>query len=420
MMEQKENIFKRIKEGIFDMCYIYVRELKNVIHDQGILLFFIIAPLFYPLLYAWIYNNEVVRDVPIAVVDLDHTHSSREYLRLCDSSPDLSIISHCNSLDEAKELVAKQVACGVILIPNNFQNDLNTFEQTHVSIYCDMSLMLAYKAMYSTNIMVSQKMNSDILITLSGNYTNRENEITIRPLDYEEVPIFNPTGGYGSFIIPCVLMLIIQQTLFLGIGLSAGTSRENNGYNDLVPTSRHYNGIFRIVLGKTMCYFFIYAILAAYLTLVIPRIFNFTTIADQRALIGLMIPYMLSCIFLGMVLSCVIRYRENIILLIIFSSMPLLFLSGISWPETAMPVFWRSIAWLFPSTFGIRGFVRINTMGATLTDIRAEYQALWLQVCIYFFAACMVYRYQISNTRKHATARINKIKKRVKLAKDYL
>lgn len=417
-MEHNDSLFKRIKEGIYDMCYIYVREMKNVFHDQGVLLFFIIAPLFYPLIYAWIYNNEVVRDVPVAVVDLEHSHLSREYLRLCDASPDVKIISHCNSLDDAKELVEKQIVSGIILIPNDFQKNLNRMEQSHINVYCDMSLLMAYKAIYMTTMMVSQKMNADIQVMVSGNYTNRENEITTQPLDYEEVPIFNPTGGYGSFIIPGVLILIIQQTLLLGIGLAAGTSRENNRYSDLVPISRHYNGIFRIVLGKTLCYAMIYFVIGAYLTLIVPRIFNFTAIANGQALIGLMVPYILACIFFGMVLSCIIRYRENVILIIIFTSVPLLFMSGVSWPESAIPGFWRSVAWLFPSTFGVRGFVRINTMGATLVDIEQEYKALWIQVCVYFFAACLVYRWQINHAHKHALERISSIKKRVEQAKE--
>ena len=88
-----------------------------------------------------------------------------------------------------------------------------------------MSLMLTYKAIYQTAQAVASKMNSAIQISHSINFTNRDDEITTKPLDYEEVPIFNTTGGYGNAIIPGVLILILQQTLLLGIGLAAGTAR---------------------------------------------------------------------------------------------------------------------------------------------------------------------------------------------------
>ena len=109
-----------------------------------------------------------------------------------------------------------------------------------------------------------------------------------------------------------VLILILQQTLLLGIGLSAGTARENNRYQDLVPISRHYNGIFRIVLGKSLCYFMLYLVMAAYICLVVPRLFHFTSLANVYELIGLMIPYLLACIFFGMFVSCVLRHVRQL------------------------------------------------------------------------------------------------------------
>lgn len=157
-------------------------------------------------------------------------------------------------------------------------------------------------------------MNAHIQTALAGNKTGREDEITTKPLDFDEVPMFNPAGGYGSFVLPAVLMLIIQQTLLLGIGMAAGTARENNRYKDLVPISRHYQGIFRIVFGKSMCYFMIYIVLAAYLALVVPRLFSFVYIGSPGTLFAVLLPYLLACIFFGLTLSCMIRYRENVML----------------------------------------------------------------------------------------------------------
>ena len=67
----------RISEAIHDTCYIWWDEMKQVVKDEGVLIFFILVPLLYPLLYSWIYNNEVVRDVPVVVVDDCHSPLSR-------------------------------------------------------------------------------------------------------------------------------------------------------------------------------------------------------------------------------------------------------------------------------------------------------------------------------------------------------
>ena len=219
--------------------------------------------------------------------------------------------------------------------------------------------------------------------------------IAAKPLDYAEVPIFNPSGGYGSFILPAVLILILQQTLVLGIGLSAGTAREENRYGLLIPVNKHYHGMFRIVLGKAMCYFMIYAVMGAWLVAGVPYLFSFPQLATWQTLLVIMVPYILACIFFGMTVSCMVKYRENVMLLMVFISIPLLFMTGISWPQSNIPGVWQGVSWLFPSTFGVKAYVRLNSMGASLGDVLMEYRILWLQAALYFGLALIVYRYQI-------------------------
>ena len=299
-------------------------------------------------------------------------------------------------------LVGRDVAKAVYFIPSDFQIRLNRMQQATISVYCDMSLMLAYKMTYQTAVLVSQEMNAEIQIQQSGKYTQREEQIQTKPLDYDALPMFSPGGGYGSFILPAVLMLIIQQTLVLGIGLSAGTARESNVFQDLVPPQKHYYGMFRNVFGKSLCYLMIYMVMGAWLTIVVPRLFHFPCLAHWQDLLAMMIPYTLACIFFGITVSCLVRYRENVMLLMVFVSVPLLFLSGVSWPQSAIPGFWQGVSWLFPSTFGIRAYVRMNSMGGTLGDVLNEYHALWIHVLVYFVVACFVYRHHVNLARRHA------------------
>ena len=372
-MKIQNRLLRTILDGISDAAVIWRDEMRQVFKDEGVIIFFFIVPLVYPLLYSWIYNNEVVRDMPVVVVDDSHSKLSRQFIRMCDASPDVKVVCYASDLDEAKMLVGRQVAHAVYYIPSDFQTRLNRMEQSIIGVYCDMSLMLAYKASYQTAVLVSQEMNSEIQIKLSGHYTAREEEIQAKPLDYDGEAIFSPGGGYGSFILPAVLILILQQTLVLGIGLSAGTARESNRFEDLVPMQRHYHGTFRIVLGKSMCYLMIYILMGAWLTVVVPRIFHFPCLAHWQDLLAIMTPYTLACIFFGITVSCIVRYRENVMLLMVFVSVPLLFLSGVSWPQNNIPGFWQGVSWLFPSTFGVRAYIRLNSMGGTLTDVLTEY-----------------------------------------------
>ncbi len=387
-----------------------MKELKNVLKDQGVLMFLVIVPLAYPLLYSWIYNNEVTREVPVAVVDMSHSHTSREFTRMLDASPDTKVAARCKSLEEAKERVGRGEAYGVVYFPQDFQTKLNRMEQTHVGVYCDMSLMLAYKAIFQTCTAIQGNLNSRIQIELTGNATAREDELTTRPLDFDEVPMFNNTAGYGNFIIPGVLILIIQQTLLLGVGMAAGTARERNNYGFLVPANKHYRGVMRIVWGKALAYFMIYIVMGTYLLCAVPYMFNFISLVSWKSLMPFILPYLLACIFFSMTISVLMRYRENVMLLVVFSSVPLLFMSGVSWPQSNIPSFWQGVSWLFPSTFGIRGYVRMNSMGATLEDISTEYHALWIQTVVYFVLAHEVYRFQIGKARKGIKEKLRDIR----------
>lgn len=413
-MRKETSLRNIILQGMNSVFYICQKELKAVFKDQGVLIFFLLVPLAYPLLYAFIYTGEVVREVPAAVVDMNKSTLSREFIRNVDATPDVKIQSHCADMEEAKLLLKESKVYGVIYIPESFSSDINKGIQTQVTLYCDMSGMLYYKAKLTASTEVSLKMNKAIKAKRAGNTTNRQDEISATPITYEAVNLFNPQAGYASFLLPAVLILIIQQTLLLGVGLSAGTARENNRFRDLVPLSRQYQGTLRIVLGKSSAYFIIYAIVSAYILCVVPKIFSLVQIAQAGTLAAFILPYVLSCIFFAMTCSIFIHHREACMMIYVFTSVPLLFISGVSWPGSAIPEFWRVISWLFPSTFGINGYIAINSMGAALDQVLPEFRALWIQTGVYFLTTCIVYRRQIMLSRSHAMERLKEFRRKKK------
>lgn len=407
----KDLTFKqKVAQGIYDLFYIWKQEFRTTFRDQGVLIFFVLVPIVYPLIYSFIYTNETIREVPAVVVDNSRSSLSRKYLRMVDASPEVDIVTYCADMEEAKLMLKGRKAYGIIYIPEHFSDDIARGKQTQVSLYCDMSGLLYYKSLLNTNTNVSLEMNADIKMERAGNTTNRQDEITVSPIEYEDVTLFNPTNGFAAFLIPAVLILIIQQTLLLGIGLSAGTARENNRFKDLVPINRHYNGTLRIVMGKGLSYFMVYALVAVYILCVVPRLFSLNQIAIPGVLTLFTLPYLVACIFFAMTASIAIRNRETCMLLFVFTSVPLLFLSGISWPGAAMPAFWKYLSYIFPSTFGINGYVRINSMGATLQEVAFEYRTLWIQAGVYFMTTCLVYRWQILRSRKHVIEEYKKEK----------
>lgn len=380
---------------ILNIAQIWYNELRGIIRDKGIMIFILFVPLVYPLLYSYVYTNEVVRDVPVAIVNDCDNSLSRDIVRKIDASPDVKIIADCSDMEEAMEMVKEQKVYGVIRIPESFSRDISLGDQTHIGVYCDMSSLLYYKAILLTATNVSLEFNKDIKVEhhLAGG-TERETEIIRTPIEYDYVSLYNPQSGFAAFLIPPVLMLIIQQTLFLGIGMSMGNSRElYNG--SVIPFNRWYKNPVNIVIGKSLPYFFLYLLLTVYMFVVVTDMFTLPRLGDYTTFLSFVVPYLLSCIFMGMILSAFVYRREDCIMLFVFMSVPMLFLSGLSYPRPSMPEIWKYVSYIFPSTFGMNGYVRITAMGASLQDVKAEYCGLWIQAGTYFVMACLYYRHQI-------------------------
>ena len=378
-----------------DTAKVWLHEMRDMFKDEGALLFVILLPLAYPLLYSWIYNNEVVREVPVAVVDNSHSQMSREFVRHVDASPDVRVAAWSNNLEEASRLVARQEVYGIILLPEDFDRQLGRMQQTHVSVYCNMGLMLTYKAIFQTCSAVAADMNSHIQIALSGNPTTREDQLTTHPMQVSDVPIFNNTGGYGNFILPGVLVLIIQQVMLLGIGIAYGTSYEKRRFARLTPMYERRFGLARIMIGRTMGFFVLFLLIAAWVLLAVPRMFHFVQMLHFSDFLLFVVPYLLACVFFATTFSFFIRQRENVMLLVVFTSVPFLFMSGVSWPKSNIPEVWQWVSWLFPSTFGIQGFIKMNTLGGVFGDIIPEIKGLWIQTVIYGVFATLVTRWQV-------------------------
>jgi ABC-2 type transport system permease protein len=398
-MKKNNGLIYIIKEGIKDTISIWKEELRNVCGDGGVVIFFFLVPLLYPLLYAFIYNNEVVRDVKLSVVDQSDTYLSREFIRRINATPDVQVTGIYTDMEEAKRTMDRKEAYGILLFPPEFSKEIHTGKQTTVSLYCDMSSVLYYKALYLSITEVSLDIGKDLTRRNEPASTEALQDILITPIPYKEVMIFNSQGGFGSFLVPAILILVIHQTLILGICMLGGTAKEKNRSKGLVPeaTTRHYNGILRIVLGKSLAYLLLYAVICLWVLIIVPRLFSLPQIGNLQTIFLFILPYLFACIFFAMTLSGFMTSRESPLLIFVFTSVVLLFLSGISWPAEAIPSFWKALSYVFPSTPGIQGFVRINSLGASLNEITFEYRLLWIQTGIYFISACAICRYQLLN-----------------------
>ena len=386
-----------------NILHVFYEEFTEVFHDKGILIFLLFVPLCYPLLYSYVYTNEVVREVPAAVVDECHSKMSRDILRELDGTPDVNIVRYCDNMDEAQLMLKRQEVYGIVRIPSTLDEDLSRGKQSSVALYCDMSSMLYYKALLLAVNNVTLNKNKDIKVSRYLHPTTiRAEKISKMPIDYRYVSYYNPQSGFACFLIPPVLMLILQQTIFLSIGMAMGRSREKNG-GYVINFHKYNKNPIQIVLGKALFYFMMYLIMAIYSFTFVNNAFSLPRLGHFFTFLMFVIPFLLACVFCAMVLSIFVYRREDCLLIFVFLSVPLLFMSGISWPTPAIPRFWQLFSYIFPSTFGLNGYVRVSSMGASLNDISFEYTGLWIQVIVYFLLAVFFYNRHIQLFKKRKT-----------------
>ncbi|MDA3865932.1 MAG: ABC transporter permease [Salinivirgaceae bacterium] len=392
-----------IKNTILEILSICIDELRNIFKDGGVMLLLFGATLIYPLIYSLAYHPEVLRDAPIAVIDNNNSQISRELTRMIDASAEVNVDYKPTSLLEAKQLFYKGDIAGIVAIPENFLKNISSGKQAYLSVYADASYMMLYKQVYTASATATITLGKKIEIKkrmMQG--TPKEAAIKqSSPINFEARGLFNPIGGYSTYAMPAILVLILQQTLLLGIGMRGGTARELGARHFLLPKMASGEGGLRIIFGKTLAYSILYIPISFYLFVVVFSWFDFPMAGKLSHLFMLMIPLILSSIMLGLVFTTLFRNRENSMIFLLFTSVPLIFLSGFSWPVESFPIGFQFLANLFPSTPGIIGVLKISIMGGSWQTAMPQITQLWLMAIVFFIINWIIVRVKMKAANSH-------------------
>ena len=402
------NIPKAVFSGLDLTWFSFVDELKTILKDKGAMLIFFLAVLAYPLIYSIAYKNNVVRDIPVTVVDLDNSASSRQMIRMFGATKEIEVAQEAGSLHEARQLFWDGNSKGVILIPEGFEKNLLKGLQTSVSVYCDASYFLIYKETLSATIQAAGTFSAGVEIKrLMAAGSGGEQAMQLRdPMPAKFYNLYNPAGSYGSYVMPGIILIILQQTLLIGIGMIGGAGKERRNNQLVKPGIRVKEGMFSVVFGKGLAYFMIYLPNIAFTLIYLPKWFGFPDKGSFADVCILLVPYLFSVIFLGLMISMLFRRREHSIMTLVFVSPIVLFVSGLSWPETSIPPLLNHLSHIFPSTSMIPAFLRIRSMGVPVTDVKPELLFLLVQMIVYFVMAAVTYKITVIRQDRLHHARI--------------
>lgn len=365
-------------------------EFKLIFKDEGVFLIFVGALVIYSALYGVIYAPEVIRQLPVAVVDNDNTQASRKLTRMLDATAQANVKYDAISLDAAKELFFEQKINGVLYIAQGFEANSLSQQQNHVSVYADGSYFMLYNNFLnaSANVIFEQANQIQISNFEKAGLSQTQAKAQAKPLDYKIEQLYNPYAGYATALMPGVLILILQQVILIGISMVMGSQSEFGKYK----VYANYSSI-TVTLGKLLTMFALYIPLVFYLLWFNYNLWGYPSNGSDWELILLLIPYLLSVIFAGISLGGLMRKRESSILYLAVFSVFFIMISGISWPREGMADWLYIAGKILPSSSAIDGWTAMRTAGASLNDVAADFVMLWVLTLFYGVTAFVSVRY---------------------------
>ncbi len=323
------------------------------------------AVLFYGLVYPLPYAPQVFRDVPILVVDNDHSALSRQVLRYLDATEQMAVVSSAADMRAARAALLRGEAYGIIEIPAEFERRVRRGEAPAIGVFANAAYLLPYSEIgrSSRAVVMTLSARTQVLSLAAAGKPLHAARAEQAPLRVSVTELFDPAGGYASFVVPTVLIVILQQTLLIGLGLLCQAHPATAPRPDRIAARTVW------LFGRTVPYLAMYALQTAFLLWAVYGLYALPQQGHPLDLLVFLPIYLLAAILLGLLLTESFHDSDTVIPVLLFTSLPVVFLSGFSWPREMMPAILQWLARLLPSTPGVEGFVRLNQLGGHLTDV---------------------------------------------------
>ncbi len=370
-------------------------EWKLFYTDPAAILLLVVAGVLYAFYYPTPYINQTVSKVPVAVVDLDHTAMSRDLIRMASAAQQIEVKSIYSEMNEAEAAMAREEIYGFMVIPEDMEKNIRAKEQVTMNIFTHGAYVMLHGAIgtaFSTCALTVGATNKVKQIAL-GKKVPSAKAIAMRdPIPLSIKTMFNSSGSYSNYVVPSVLVVILQQSLIIGICVLGG-SRAHRRFRKKMRDSAVENETAEYrYFGRALAYFLHYCSFILFYHCIIYNLFDFPRRGELLPMVVFSIVFLASVINLGMVVSQVFLRRESSMQLFLYLSIPILFLANFSWPSYLMPRWMVSISYILPSTFAVPAWLSIEQMGADIYEVAPKLYQLAIQAVVYLILGLLLTR----------------------------
>lgn len=308
----------------------------------------LVAPLFCMVFFTTMMQEGLPEELPLGVVDLDNSSTSRSLQRNLDAFQMVHIVEHYASVREARSAMQKGDIYGFYYIPRGLQRKANRQEQPKVSFYMNYSFLVAGSLLYKDQRMMSELASGSAVRTAlyARGATNAQAMAYIQPIVIDTHPINNPWLNYNVYlsntIIPGMLMLFIfMVTVYsLGMEIKRGTADE------LLRMAG--DRIERVLIGKMATQLVIWMTIGTVIVVWLYGFMRFPCHCGMPVMWFVMLLFVLASQAMGIFMfSCLPTTRMGLSFASLWGVMSFS-ICGMSFPLMAMHPALQSLAWLFP------------------------------------------------------------------------
>lgn len=321
-----------------------------------------------------VYANRTVWDLPVAVIDQDHSSASRLLIRQLDATSKIKMSSYA-SVDQAERDLAWRKLFAVIIMPVDLEKKILSGRDVVIPVYGDATNRLANGQIQQDVVAAYQSIltqyNSDLL--MRSGFTGKQANVLLMPIVGQTLDLFNPGISFAAIIFPGLLVMLLQHSLLIA------SVRVNIALNS-APDGKPAVPVF---LGGLSALIPIWLFLSIVLFILWPWILGYRQTASIPEIIMLTFPFLLAVLGLGKLVTECLRSVEMIYLTLSFITMPVFYISGTIWPLQAMPAWVRGISSILPSTWATKAIAGVNQMGLPFKEVGSDMLMLLLLGAIY-------------------------------------
>ena len=353
-----------------------IRRETRRIADSWVLIFSsMIAPVTAFVIIIWLFSSGVVRDLPVAVVDLDHTAFSAKVTRMVDATQVCKVKWRLNSIDEARQMMDAGKIDAIVVLSRDLERKLINSEAPPIAVYINNTNVVKGGALksglYSTLSTISAGVK--VQVAIKKGQTEAQAIEKARPVKVNVHLLFNPFGNYSYFLVLGLLPLLAVVFIFLGSVYALGMEFKEGTAGDLISSANNQVGV--ALIGKMLPYTFLF-----FMDMMIMNIFLIRTLGTplRGSLMAILVSELLLIISYQLLAILFIKLTANLRLSLSLGSaytMMALTFSGLTFPSMAMPLLAKLFSLIFPYTFWLRIFMSQTLRGEPVSEVIFPFMA---------------------------------------------